>query len=128
MQEQIPTRLQHLWEETEELLGLKSDWDKERERLLVGALPCPAALHRGVSNSSRGALRCLGSGSFRRLKGFQGRYRETGQGHFNQCRADSALRYLVYIRSEPTEVSGVRSDSSGTLVLVPTGVNGFTPG
>ncbi|CAM5148659.1 unnamed protein product [Eretmochelys imbricata] len=28
--EQIPTRLQHLWEETEELLGLKSDWDKER--------------------------------------------------------------------------------------------------
>ncbi|CAM4539289.1 unnamed protein product [Lepidochelys kempii] len=32
--EQIPTRLQHLWEETEELLGLKSDWDKERERLL----------------------------------------------------------------------------------------------
>ncbi|CAM5148464.1 unnamed protein product [Eretmochelys imbricata] len=32
--EQIPSRLQHLWEETEELLGLKSDWDKERERLL----------------------------------------------------------------------------------------------
>ncbi|CAM4539213.1 unnamed protein product [Lepidochelys kempii] len=32
--EQIPTRLQHLWEETEEVLGLKSDWDKERERLL----------------------------------------------------------------------------------------------
>ncbi|CAM4539999.1 unnamed protein product, partial [Lepidochelys kempii] len=32
--EQILTRLQHLWEETEELLGLKSDWDKERERLL----------------------------------------------------------------------------------------------
>ncbi|CAM4634675.1 unnamed protein product, partial [Caretta caretta] len=32
--EQIPTRLQHLWEETEELLGLKSNWDKERERLL----------------------------------------------------------------------------------------------
>ncbi|CAM5148527.1 unnamed protein product, partial [Eretmochelys imbricata] len=30
--EQIPSRLQHLWEETEELLGLKSD--KERERLL----------------------------------------------------------------------------------------------
>ncbi|CAM5148447.1 unnamed protein product [Eretmochelys imbricata] len=32
--EQILSRLQHLWEETEELLGLKSDWDKERERLL----------------------------------------------------------------------------------------------
>ncbi|CAM4539934.1 unnamed protein product [Lepidochelys kempii] len=32
--EQILTRLQHLWEETEELLGLKSDWDKESERLL----------------------------------------------------------------------------------------------
>ncbi|CAM4645362.1 unnamed protein product [Caretta caretta] len=32
--EQILSRLQHLWEEREELLGLKSDWDKERERLL----------------------------------------------------------------------------------------------
>ncbi|CAM5090948.1 unnamed protein product, partial [Natator depressus] len=32
--EQILSRLQHLWEETEELLGLKSDWDKESERLL----------------------------------------------------------------------------------------------
>ncbi|XP_043380747.1 tripartite motif-containing protein 15-like [Chelonia mydas] len=32
--EQILSRRQHLWEETEELLGLKSDWDKERERLL----------------------------------------------------------------------------------------------
>ncbi|CAM4635239.1 unnamed protein product, partial [Caretta caretta] len=32
--EQILTRQQHLWEETEELLGLKSDWDKESERLL----------------------------------------------------------------------------------------------
>ncbi|CAM5095626.1 unnamed protein product, partial [Natator depressus] len=34
MSEQILSRLQHLWEETEELLGLKSDWDKESERLL----------------------------------------------------------------------------------------------
>ncbi|CAM5090545.1 unnamed protein product, partial [Natator depressus] len=34
LREQILSRLQHLWEETEELLGLKSDWDKESERLL----------------------------------------------------------------------------------------------
>ncbi|XP_044840199.1 LOW QUALITY PROTEIN: E3 ubiquitin-protein ligase TRIM39-like [Mauremys mutica] len=32
--EQILSRLQHLQEEREELLGLKSDWDKESERLL----------------------------------------------------------------------------------------------
>ncbi|CAM5090681.1 unnamed protein product, partial [Natator depressus] len=34
LREQILSRLQHLWEETEELLGLKSNWDKESERLL----------------------------------------------------------------------------------------------
>ncbi|CAM5095592.1 unnamed protein product, partial [Natator depressus] len=34
LREQILSCLQHLWEETEELLGLKSDWDKESERLL----------------------------------------------------------------------------------------------
>ncbi|XP_043361787.1 zinc finger protein RFP-like [Dermochelys coriacea] len=106
--EQILTCLQRLREEREELLGLKSDWDKESERLPVGALPCPAALHRGVSDSSRGSLRWLGSESFRRLKDFQGHYRETGQGHFYPCRADSTLRCLVYIRNDPTKVSGVR--------------------
>ncbi|CAM5148919.1 unnamed protein product, partial [Eretmochelys imbricata] len=113
--EQILTRLQHPWEETEELLGLKSDWDKERERLVrqteverpLVVSKCEG-LHQFLAEQERLLLARLGE-----LDEEIGRRREENATHLGEeiSRLSALMTELEGKRQQPVLelLQGVRS-------------------
>uniref|UniRef100_A0A8C8RKN7 E3 ubiquitin-protein ligase TRIM39-like n=1 Tax=Pelusios castaneus TaxID=367368 RepID=A0A8C8RKN7_9SAUR len=107
LQEQILSRLQHVREEKEELQGLKSTWDKECKRLLVGALPCRFCeqLHQFVAEQERLLLARLGE-----LDEEIGRRQEENATHL--CKEISRLSALI------TELEGKCQQPAPELLQV----------